>query len=268
MKTLNQKFIAALLVLLGIVLLSINLGVISLEIKEFFVAFYPLFIVLLGLKLLIDKLTKGSEVLFLSLFLLALGSLLCLDRLNIIVFQFSMIWKLWPLLIVYIGIQMFLKKRPFHVEIDWTYNADDEDGISFSNDDDVIGSHKERNRDSKKVFTVGEMKMNKQNWSVEPLKLRNVVGDYYFDFTKAYIPDKETPIHIKGMVADIKMLIPEDLPVKIDAVVKAGQINLFGEETRGKNCRMVYESSNYEMATRKVYIVLDVKVGDVRIDKV
>lgn len=266
MKTLNQKFFAVLLVLLGIVLLSINLGVISLEIKEFFVAFYPLFIVLFGLKLLIDKLTKGSEVLFLSLFLLALGGLLCLDRLNIIVFQFSMIWKLWPLLIVYIGIQMFLKKRPLHVEIDWTYNADDEYEKAFSNEEDVI--RRERNKESKKVFTVGEMKMNQQNWSVEPLKLRNVVGDYYFDFTKAYIPDKETPIHIKGMVADIKMLIPEDLPVKIDAVVKAGQINLFGEETRGKNCRMVYESSNYEVATRKVNIVLDVKVGDVRIDKV
>ena len=173
------------------------------------------------------------------------------------------VWKLWPILIIYIGIQMFSKNKPVKVIVDkdnWDLKID------LSNKDDCV--NEKIDKSSKQSFTIGEMKMNKQNWSVEPIKLWNVVGDYYFDFSKAYIPDKETPIHIKGMVGDIKMLVPEGLPVKVDAFVKAGQINIFGEESRGKSCRMLYASPNFEESSRKINIVLDLKVGDVRIDRI
>ncbi|MDX5475607.1 MAG: cell wall-active antibiotics response protein LiaF [Bacillaceae bacterium] len=264
MKSINQKLIAILLLFFGVMLLLVNLGVISLEIKQFFVNFYPVLILLLGLKMFVSILVKKSDNYFLSVFLLLFGGLLCLDRLNLLEFKFMDIWKLWPFLIIYIGINLLLKRRPFKV----TIIRDD-----CSNETKILKEMKSeksggKTNKEKQVFAVGEVKMNKQNWSVEPMKLWNVVGDYYFDFSKAYIPDKETTIQIKGMVADIKMLVPEDLPFKIDATVKTGALSVFGESATGMNSRMFYESPNYQESTRKVNVILELKVGDVRIDRV
>jgi lia operon protein LiaF len=70
------------------------------------------------------------------------------------------------------------------------------------------------------------------------------------------------------MVADLKMLVPEDLPIRIDSSVKVGKIRIFDDTSQGKSCRKVYESPNYVSATRKLNIVLDLKIGDVRIDRI
>jgi lia operon protein LiaF len=195
MKTFNQKIIAILFVLIGIMLLLVNLGVISLEIKEYFVMFYPVLIVLLGLKWLIESVLYGKKALFISLVLVVFGSLLLMDRLDFLVFEFKMIWKLWPLLFIYLGLQLFIKKRPVNI----TVTKGDYDFDLFSKEEDVDFSNEEKKDLShqKRIITIGELKMNKPNWAVEPLTLKTVVGDYYFDFSKAYIPDKETKIRIK-----------------------------------------------------------------------
>ncbi|QFT88274.1 hypothetical protein FIU87_06440 [Bacillus sp. THAF10] len=265
MKTVNQKLFAIFVVFLGIMLLLVNIGIISLEIKQIFVTYYPILIILLGLKLLIDALFHYKSSLFVSIFLLSLGTLLLLDRLDYMRFEFQMFWKLWPLLIIYFGIKLFVNKRPVKFQVTKTDDDLDEIFTDYSENDEEADQPR---TGTKRVITIGDMKMNKQNWPVEPLKVWNVVGDYYFDFSKAYIPDKETHIQIKGVVADLKMLIPEDLPVKISANVKLGQLSVFGDTSDGKGNKLFYETSNYEEATRKLNIILDMKIGDVRIDHV
>ncbi|WP_078381542.1 cell wall-active antibiotics response protein LiaF [Sutcliffiella halmapala] len=271
MATFNQKIIAIMLVFIGVMLLLVNIGVISLEIKTLFVTYFPVLIVLYGLKLMIDTIYRRKQALFISVTLLVFGGLLVLDRVGLIHFELSMIWKLWPLLFIYLGIKLFIRKKPVKV----TVTKGDHDFTFFSEDHEVPKYQTEPNYKEikkppppKKVITIGEIKMNKPNWSVEPLTLKTVVGDYYFDFSKAYIPDKETPIEIKGMVADLKMLVPEDLPIRIDAYVKMGKVRVFDEVSQGKSSRIIYESPNYSSATRKLNIALDLKIGDVRIDRI
>ncbi|CAG9622527.1 cell wall-active antibiotics response protein LiaF [Sutcliffiella rhizosphaerae] len=264
MKAFNQKIIAIIFVFIGIMLLLVNIGVISLEIKQYFVTYYPVLIILLGLKLLVDTLFYHKHALFISIFLLAFGVLLLLDRLDLLFFEFNMFWKLWPLLIIYFGLKLFVNKRPVKVFI----TKNDDEFNDLFNSQDLVEKEGKQAKSTKRVITVGDMKMNKQNWAVEPLKVWNVVGDYYFDFSKAYIPDKETHIQIKGVVADLKMLIPEDLPIKITAKVKVGHLNIFGDTSEGKGNQLFFESSNYAEATRKLNIVLEMKIGDVRIDHV
>jgi lia operon protein LiaF len=265
MKTFNQKVIAIIFVFIGIMLLLVNIGVISLEIKEYFVTYYPVLIVLYGFKLLVDTIFYHIRALFLSVFLIAFGGLLLLDRAGYLVFEFHMFWKLWPLLIIYLGVRLFVNKRP--VRVSFTKGDTDFDDL-FDSAEERVEHQETKTAGTKKVITIGDMKMNKQNWAVEPLTVWNVVGDYYFDFSKAYIPDKETNIQIKGVVADLKMLIPEDLPIKVAAKVKVGQLNIFGNTSEGKGNKLFYESPNYGEATRKLNIVLDMKIGDVRIDRV
>lgn len=267
MKTFNQKLIAIIFVFIGILLLLVNIGVISLEIKEHFVTYYPVLIVLLGLKFLADTIFYQRRALFISVFLLAFGGLLLMDRAGYLVFEFRMFWKLWPLLIIYLGVRLFINKRP--VKVSFTKGDTDFDFSNlYNSSEERMEQQETKEAGTKKVITIGDMKMNKQNWAVEPLTVWNVVGDYYFDFSKAYIPDKETNIQIKGVVADLKMLIPEDLPIKVIAKVKIGQLNIFGNSSEGKGNKLFYESPNYGEATRKLNIVLDMKIGDVRIDRV
>ncbi|MGD6777096.1 cell wall-active antibiotics response protein LiaF [Sutcliffiella horikoshii] len=265
MKTFNQKIMAIVFVFIGIMLLLVNIGVISLEIKAYFVTYYPVLILLFGLKLLIDTLFFHKRALFLSLFLLAFGGLLLIDRVGYIEFQFHMFWKLWPLLIVYFGMKLFVNKRP--VKIRFTKENEEFNDV-FDTYDESDEDVNWKGNSTKRVITIGDMKMNKQNWAVEPLSVWNVVGDYYFDFSKAYIPDKETCIQIKGVVADLKMLVPEDLPIKVSAKVKVGHLNILGNTSEGKGNKLYYESENYNEASRKLNIVLDMKIGDVRIDRV
>ncbi len=264
MKTFNQKLIALIFVFIGVLLLLINLGVISLEIKEYFVTYYPVLIVLYGFKLLIETVIYRRHALFFSFLFLSLGGLLLLDRLNVLQFEIHMIWKLWPIIFIYFGLKLFIRKRPVTV----TVSRGDVDFNLFSDKEEEDFEDNKEDFTKEKVITIGELKMNKPNWSVEPLSLKTVVGDYYFDFSKAYIPDKETKIQITGMVADLKMLVPEDLPVRIDSAIKMGKLRVFDEMSQGKSCRILYESPNYIESTRKLNIVIALKIGDVRIDRI
>lgn len=229
---------ALLLVLFGIVLLLVNIGIISMEIKEILVFSYPILFIMIGLKGLLDAVRPGPRRggWFWSLLFILFGTLLMLDRFDIITFKFGMIWKLWPLLLVYIGFKMLTLRN--------------------------------KSVKHQSMFGVGDMKFNEENWKVEQMNLWNAVGDYYLDFSKAFIPDKETDISISGWAGDIKIIVPEDLEFAIDATVKAGDIRVFTHKESGVNRTFSYKTHNYDEAVRKINFRVSLKAGDIRVDKV
>ncbi|WP_407271637.1 cell wall-active antibiotics response protein LiaF [Radiobacillus sp. PE A8.2] len=255
----NRQFfrnIAAIVViLLGVTLVLANVGVVTWEINDAWLYIYPTFFVLLGLKLIWDAIT-GRWGLWAGLFLLIFGGLLLMDRFDILVFGFWDVYKLWPLLIVYVGFSIFStstnkKNRKKNPKFQFIYDSDG--AKTYPN---------------KQKFAIGDHKFNSPNWKVEPMDLWNAVGDYHIDFTKAFIPDKEIPIKIQGWAGDIRILMPENVDFRVEAHVKAGDIAVFGERVDGINREIFYETRDYETATRKLNIYLSLKAGDIRVDKV
>lgn len=245
--------VAFVFIVVGVGLILSNIGVISLEINEAFRYIYQIFFVIYGVKVMIDYFRGYGGSLTFGSFLFIFGGLLLLGTFEIITFVFFDIWKLWPLLLVYIGVGMFTgnksrNKRKVKVEIS-------------SNDG-------KKRKEFHKVGGIGDVNFTSPNWNLEPMDLWNAIGDYKIDFSKAFIPEGNTPIHIGGWIGDVHILIPEHIPVSIDAVVKTGDIKLFGQRADGFNRQLHFVSEDYEDATRKLSITIDLKIGDIRIDQV
>lgn len=247
-----RNFIAISLIGMGTMLVLDNLGVIESDFKEAWHYIYPIFFIVLGITVFYGFLKSGGEGWIFGSFFVIFGILLLLGRMGIIDYVFSDLLKLWPLLIIYIGFSLIGKassrrKKP-RVHI-------------FKDGDYYKGNYKGR-------FVVGNFEYKQPNWKVEPIELRNMAGDYYFDFTKAFIPEEEIPIIIDSWAGDVQMLLPESLEFRIKAYVKAGEINLLGEVADGINRHQSYETPGYHEAVRKLDIIVDLKAGSVRVDKV
>ncbi|WP_106498087.1 cell wall-active antibiotics response protein LiaF [Lentibacillus sp. Marseille-P4043] len=238
------------LIILGAALVLANIGIIDFQINDYWNLIIPLILLLLGLKLFIDDFKyKGGSWIFGSLFVI-FGGLLLLGELAIIDFTFSDIIKLWPLLIIYIGYSIIKPRRKHrpHVHV---------------KDDKKETYNKRTHR-----FSIGDYEFKKQNWKVEPMDLWNAAGDYYIDFSKAFIPEKEIPITINSWAGDVQILLPEHVAFRVDASVKAGEINILDQTADGMNRSILYESTNYETAIRKLDIKLKLKAGSIRVDVV
>jgi lia operon protein LiaF len=252
-RSMNQIATAVILSGLGIILLLVNLGVISLEIKELFVVTYPFLLLVYGFAVLLKKqISWGS-------FLVLFSSLLIMDRFGLVRFNFLDVWKLWPFLLIYIGLTMLFRDRKIKV----IYKTD----LSSEDQEDKIPATEASLKRIRGV-SVGKVTFKKQNWAVEPMDLYNMVGEYFIDFSKGFIPDRETPIRVRGWVGEVKMLIPEDVPVKINAVIGVGEVKLFDYAQEQIKHVVTYKSEDYDGAVRKLDITIDLKIGSVRIDRV
>ncbi|WP_028781971.1 cell wall-active antibiotics response protein LiaF [Thalassobacillus devorans] len=249
-----QFLLAFLLIAIGLVLVLENLGVIDETIYFSWGVIMASALTIIGLKLWWERITGNGGSWMFGSFLFIYGALVLLGEAEVMTFTFGDVVRLWPLLFIYIGFGIFPggNKPRFRVEVDT-------DG----------GDQKAAKKKHKKQHMgIGDHQYNADNWKVEPMDLRNVVGDYHFDFTKAFIPEEDTPISVKGWAGDIKMLMPENLEFRMEAFVKAGNISILGKKTDGINRTVSYETPGYREATRRLTVAIELKAGDIRVDRV
>ncbi|MBN8209353.1 cell wall-active antibiotics response protein [Bacillus sp. NTK071] len=232
------QFLAAMsFVALGIFLLLINIGIISMEMTEAFVFFYPFLLFLLGGKYVVDALmpTKKKKRMSTGVLFLTLGLLLVMDRFHIITFSLWSIWKLWPLLFVFIGIKLLGKFRNNH---------------GFS----LVRSHSYK----------------KENWKVESIHDWSFVCDYDFDFSTTFIPEEEIVINLSGFVGDISILIPEEIPFKVEgsAHVISAKIDKHNQDAVGRGHSLDYQTVDFEESMQRLVFQFDFSVLDVRVDRI
>lgn len=247
-----RYFTAIILIGFGVVLILDNIGVMKSEFKDMWHFLYPLFFMMYGAVLFFKHFKKGVMRWFFSLVLFVFGGLLLLGRLDFITYRFSDIYKLWPLLIIYIGISIIGRSRNQK-----TSNV-------FNKKDTAYESKVIYEKD----FTIGNHEYKEENWEVVPMDLWNAAGNYYLDFTKAIIPEEEIPILINSWAGDIKILLPEHLEIRIAAVVKAGEINIFNKSVDGINRKLFYESPGYANALSKLDFKLDLKAGSIKVSHI
>lgn len=258
-RSINQILFALFLLVIGVVLLLVNIGVISLKIKELFVVFYPFLLLVIGVSMFLKRLfSRRKDSVSFSFFLILFAAMLVLDRFDYISFGFWDIWKLWPAIIILMAFAMLFQKKTFKIHIT---KDSSKTGLGF----ETNGEYKEQRKNG---LSIGDISFKDSNWALEPLELSNSVGDYYIDFSKAFIPEKETPVVVRGWIGDVKMIIPEDIPVKIHSKISVGDIRIFDQKTDSFNRILDYKTLGYEEATRKLNIIIDLKIGSIRIDKV
>src|SRR5699024_3757467 len=105
----------------------------------------------------------------------------------------------------------------------------------FENDADPHKEASDRKKDAKYkdrtgFFSVGDYTYADENWPARPRHLRSMAGDFYFDYTKAFIQEERIPVRISGQAGDVHILVPKNIPFRVDAAVKAGEIVIDGQE--------------------------------------
>lgn len=252
MSKLFRYIMATIIIAVGVILVLDNLGIATFNVKNAWLYIYPVLFIVAGLKWMIDRIRfRGGSWIFGSLFFI-IGALLLLDRFAVITFVFNDVFKLWPLLIIYFGFAFIRKPRKNkNVFIDTGKN------------DKHKGSY-----DKSSFSFAGDVEYNTPNWKVEPMNLTNMAGDFYLDFSKAFIPEKETPISISAWAGDVRILIPENVEFYVNASVLAGDISIFGQKFKGTNRKITHRSDHYDEAVQKINLTLKLKAGDVRIDYV
>lgn len=245
-----RSITALLLIFLGVILILENLGMKPLRSDSVWSIILPTIIIFIGLQMVFEYVKHGYGGWMFGSFLLIFGSLLLLNYFDVINFAFRDIVKLWPLLIIYAGLSIIRKpKRRKRSTITYSGNTKGQ-------------TNHWRN------YSIGDHEFKEPNWKVEPMELSGLAGEYYLDFTKAFIPEEEIPISIHSLAGDVRILVPESVDFRAEATVKAGEIDIVGNAGDGINRYVFFETPGYSEAIKKLDFYIDVKAGSVRIDSV
>lgn len=247
-----RYLIAFIVVSFGVILILDNFGIETVTMKNILSFIFPTLCIVFGVKWTVDGIRKRRSLWAWGVLFLGIGTLLLLGQLDIISFTYNNLGKLWPVIIIYVGLLMF----GFHSKY-YYWNKKNNKVIINK------GKYKKMGR-----FSIGDHEYSSPNWKVEPMELSSLAGDFYMDFTKAFIPEEEIPIRIDATAGDVRILIPEELEFRVDANVSAGEITIAGQKVEGIGRKLQFESVGYTEATRKIDFTLNLTAGDIRVDKI
>jgi lia operon protein LiaF len=128
---------------------------------------------------------------------------------------------------------------------------------------------------SKKI-QEGQDHIQKQNilqsikWRNEPWELKNtsiwsIIGEIQMDLSIALIEEKETTMVLQGVIADVDLIIPEDLAVSVETSVPFGQVSVGQQREAGLINRIVWQSPNFDIAEQRVKLNISYIIGDIDI---
>lgn len=116
---------------------------------------------------------------------------------------------------------------------------------------------------------AGEIRFGDSPWVLEPLHIHNTFGEIRLNLGTATIPDGETPIDISVFAGEIRVNVPEELPVLVDVGVSAGEVRLFEQYKSGMTLQdMRHVDPGFADASRRVVIRIRVNFGTVRVTRV
>ncbi|CAG7650584.1 hypothetical protein PAESOLCIP111_06113 [Paenibacillus solanacearum] len=120
-------------------------------------------------------------------------------------------------------------------------------------------------RHVRKQSLIESIRWGKEPWILRNMSIWNVLGELQMDFTYAIPEQKETTIVLQGVIADIDLIVPEDMGLSVTASVLFGQTSVGYDKEAGVLNKMVWESPNYWTAERQVKLEISYAVADIDI---
>ncbi|WP_096189400.1 cell wall-active antibiotics response protein LiaF [Evansella halocellulosilytica] len=268
-----KNIIGILILTTGIVFLLSNTGVLNTEAASIITTFWPVFIILIGLKVLfegfiyfihslrrdkwhIGKMIWGSII-------LAIGVIILGNNAGWFDYGFRELFHiLWPLLIVYIGVSiLFNRKTEIVVQ---TRNKGKKQTNFFENEtSNKKGSYRKSQMNHKQF--IGDIQLGKQAWELDGADISMGIGSIDIDLTTAVLKDGENVIDIDGWIGSIEILVPRDMAVKAFVDVRIGEVTLFDDTYSGTSRKATYTSPNFHDAEKQVVLHVNLNVGDVEV---
>ncbi len=163
---------------------------------------------------------------------------------------------LFGLAVIFAGIEMLTPKRwRKHIRVELT-------------SDPITGKARriERHRADRRL--IGDISIGQQPWVLKDLNLWNGIGDVRVNLGTARYEEGTYKIDVGGWIGDIRILVPDTLPVRVIAVLGVGDITLFDDNHSGMKREVMYEDPQFADAPTKVILTVELKIGDVEIVRV
>ena len=103
------------------------------------------------------------------------------------------------------------------------------------------------------------------SWRLRSMSLWHAIGEVNADLSLSIPEEKQTIVLLQGVMGNVRLTLPEDYGVEIEASVLFGRINLLGEQDSGMMNRLVWRTPGYESSEYKVKFVISYIVGDLNI---
>lgn len=260
------KFATALaIIVIGIYFFLESLHLISPEMIDNYNRLVPLLFLLLGLLMLVlPLLNKRRPQTFWGFLLVIYGGLLIADQTGRLVFHWNDFWKLWPYLIIYFGLSLLFGHHHSHSHQRIVYGDRPRYHQHSFAEAQPRGSMHWTGFDK----CVSDVNFHNDNWMAQPMDERTRIGNYSFDFTKAFVPDETIPIHLSGWVGDVKITIPEDMAFQLHLKARFGDAKIGKNKQSGIIRDFSYKTPDYDTATRRLDFDFEFQVIDLRISQV
>lgn len=270
----SKYFVGLLFVVLGVLFLFNQAGIIEFDLMEAIKTYWPLIIILWALKVTFNGLRhyikrRGSGTLIFGVIVLIFGVSLQGSKLGY--FTFAEIWPwIWPFFFIFLGFMfLFRRKSPrFTVEVDsGLFSKKNSEKYKYSDETYYDFDSDSKGKIYRKTF-IGNFDLGRNTWEVGNTDIWAGIGDIDLDFSKAILKDGVNTVDISGWIGDIKVYIPEEMPVKIVTDLKIGEVDIFHESSSGTNRSLQYISPNYDEADKKLKLHISLLIGDVGIKRV
>lgn len=252
-----KYFLGIFIILIGVYFMLINFGI-DIGLGVIINDYWPLILILIGLKFVIEgairfktSINNGNHYkgkLFWGFLILLVGITFLGNNLS----WFSVsIWNiLWPLVIIFIGLEIVFEGLWRKRRIGHRHNYSSE--------------HIDKDKHWFGEFKYGEG----ESWNLDDIKMWHGAGEVKIDLTKAIIPDREVFIDISGWAGEISIFVPHDLPINVYGEVRAGEVKIFDEKQDGIGVNLSFESEDYNQAQKKVNMSFSLTFGQVRVKRV
>ncbi|MDO3681082.1 cell wall-active antibiotics response protein LiaF [Paenibacillus ehimensis] len=117
----------------------------------------------------------------------------------------------------------------------------------------------------RKQSVIDSIRWGREPWVLRNMSIWNVLGELQMDLTYAIHEQKETTIILQGVIADIDLIVPEDVGLSVTASVLFGQTSIGYDKEAGVLNKMVWQSPNYWTADRQVKLEISYIVADIDI---
>ncbi|ARU61298.1 hypothetical protein CBW65_10050 [Tumebacillus avium] len=224
-------------------------------VKLSFWTFWPLYLIIWGAINVIDSFRKRRRAGLFSLTVIVLGTLLILDRLHVASFS---AWALPGILILF-GLMLLFGRRP-KGNVSIIRNSQQAEAYVDEVTQELSGDVAEiRGK-------MGDLFIGGPHWELKDSVIEQKVGSVRVDLTETTIPLGETVLEVECKMGDVFILVPEGLPVTVQATCRVGSLSLFQQINNGGG-KLHHQSPGYEEAERKVRIIAEVKIGDLSVKR-
>ncbi len=184
---------------------------------------------------------------FWGLILVAIGAIFLADNMRWIEFDFSeFIGTWWPVVLVVIGGWMIFERvRPERPE-----------GFDFA---------KFTGREFKKTF--GDVHLRPVQVESGGLSVHEGIGEIQLNLRQTTLIPGENRVDCNLGIGDIKVMLPEGIPVSASAQVGVGDIEMLGDKRDGFGATLEHIDANYGTAEIRIKLFCKVGLGDIIVTK-